>query len=295
MKIECHIIEEHNESLIVWVKYIKKNKSYSSNNVLLHFDDHSDMSIPKFDESIINLFQKADEEIVNFIMRNVTIETFIVASCFLKIFDIINWIQIDGITNCRKEYVTSYLDDGKNIISGRIVSKDNPFLKNKTCHQYTFNQFSEDTFSYSEYETADFFLDIDLDYFSCEVNPNLANEVVIEISNEEYENFNSNYYHPIRYLVNRAEVMKQDGKYYLVINYYHDIIYSPRKMNEDEILKRIDDLKTKLMKIPVMPKVITVCKSVNSGYLPEDQCEFILNNLMKSLSEIYNLNICYGY
>ncbi|MET3034645.1 UPF0489 family protein [Chryseobacterium sp. NRRL B-14859] len=295
MKTKCHVIEEHNEALIVWIKYIKNNQIPPSHNILVHFDDHSDMSIPKFDESLTEIFQKSDDDIVDFVMRNITIETFIVSACFLKIFDKIDWIQIDGVTNSRQNYVTSYNDDGKNIISGLLMSEENPFLQNKISHRYTFNKFSEKTFSYNDSPDTVFFLDIDLDYFSCEVNPNLANEIVIEISKDEYDNFNSDFYHPVRYLVNRVEVMTQDEKYYLVINYYHDVIPSPRKVDNDTILYRLNDLKNKLLEIPVSPKIITICKSVNSGYLPEDQCEFILTNLINVLNEIYDLNVCYGY
>ena len=295
MKINCHIIEEHNEALIVWLKYIKEKKISSENNLLLHFDDHSDMSVPKFDSSINNILNNSTEDIIEFVMKNVTIETFIIAACFLNIIDNINWIQIDGVTSSQEQYVTSYLDDGKNIISGYLYSEDNAMLKNNVVHRYFFNKFSPNTFNNNQNDFSNYFLDIDLDYFSCEVNPNLANEVVIEITKDEFDSFNSNYYHTIRYLVNRVETMIQDEKYYMVINYYHDVIPSPRKVDNEQILERIADLKKLLQSIDNLPQIITICKSVNSGYLPEDQCDFVLKNVLKMINEIYDVKVHEGY
>jgi hypothetical protein len=89
--------------------------------------------------------------------------------------------------------------------------------------------------------------------------------------------------------------MIQDNKYYMVINYYHDIIPSPRKADEAQILERIADLGKMLKSIKNPPQIITVCKSENSGYLPLDQCDFILQRVMKVINEIYDIEVHHGY
>jgi len=286
-QLNCYIIEEHNEAFSVWIKAINRQELNPYKNVLLHVDDHSDMTPMRFNETIRPIYDLDDVQLDKFTRDNISIASFIIASCFLKIFDVVRWIQIGGAKVCRETYVTTFDNDYKNIIAGAF-SPNNPLLS-----------FDHHVFKYETYDQNedgcyiigkdnDLVLDIDLDYFSCEINPDKMKEVVLEISRSEFEEFNKDPYHRIRYLVDRVTSTYSNGKYYLILNYYQDILPSPRKVDTASILARLDNLEHKLAKMSKKPKLITICRSRISGYTPSDQWSFIENELIKMLNRQFN-------
>lgn len=290
--VSCYIIEEHNEALSIWINAIKKKEINGTGNLLLHFDDHSDMTALRFNKSIKDIYSWDNSEICDFVKNNTSIASFIIASCYLKIFDEINWIQYDGNKSSKEAYVTTYNDDGKNIISGSFY-EGNPLLK-FDHHIFRYSTFSsKDFFNSYELKNNNYLLDIDLDFFSCETQPENKNEVIIEITKSEYKRFNENDYHSVRFLVNRAETMHVEGRFYLVLNYYKDIFPSPRKNNKSEIDTRINDFIENMELLPFKPKLITICRSRYSGYTPDDQWKYIETKIIKYLKKRFSIQINY--
>lgn len=294
LSVSLYIIEEHHEAFLVWLRAIKNGKISEENNTLLHFDDHSDMTTLRVNKPMDQIFNWSDEELIDFTYNNLTISSFIIAASFLKIIKNIVWCKVDMNGGSSYDiYITSYNNDNKNIISGRNNDQAKPLLRFE--HQIAnYSKISLDGFIYRNTK-SDVLLDIDLDFFSCIVQPENNTEIIIEISKTEYEDYNSNKYHPINFISNRVEAIKKENNYYFIINYYKDVFPSPRKVSKIIIENRINLFVKKIKDNNISPSLITVCRSRYSGYTPIDQWEFIEKKLLSKLYEIFNLKILRAY
>ena len=287
-----HIIEEHNEAFFIWHKAIKSKIVPPTGNRLLHIDEHSDMSPGRFRNSIHELGDDINE-IQKFTYTELVIDTFITSAIYRKIFKRIDWVKpFSNLTAQSKEssmYVRSYNNEGKKLIVGKQSNKvDHERINNSICIQY----FDFSILSLSElvdYENT--ILDIDLDYFSCTGSPYKQNEFLIEITEHEYLRFLKSPYHRLNFLFSKVEVAEEDGRYYYVINRYNEVYLEKTYVNEEEIIKRIDQFVTSLMQIKIKPLLIVICRSRFSGFTPGNQWEFIEANLLKKLSSIYRVEL----
>ncbi|NOU18116.1 MAG: hypothetical protein HOO91_11230 [Bacteroidales bacterium] len=287
-KVPVYIIEEHHEAFIIW-NYAIENKLISrEKNRLVHIDEHSDMNIPRFNSSINDLNSDI-HKIKQFTYQELAIASFIMPAIYLGIFNNIIWIKQNHKKTTRKGstcFVRSYNKQGKRLLSGRgkDSAKDNSDSKTFKFYHKTIEALP------SNY--GKIILDIDLDYFSCSGSPNDNDEIIIEITKDEYIKFNNDKYHRLRYLnLGRIETLEEKGKYFYVINYYNEIYPNPLKVDNETIIKRINLLIDTLQSKKCNPAIITICRSRYSGFTPVDQWEFIENILIEKLKEIYPITI----
>ncbi|RAJ74054.1 uncharacterized protein UPF0489 [Chitinophaga dinghuensis] len=293
MNIPVYILEEHHEAFLAWMLAAKSGIIPNKNNILFHFDDHSDMSVPKLNKSLQEIWSWSEQEIRDFTYTELDIASFILAAGFTGFIRHVSWIQTDmPRVGTSEMYITSYDNNNRNILAGALNEASAPLLQSG-YQRLNYERIRPELFH--PVKTTDVLLDIDLDYFSCETNPETRNEVVLEVTQEQYEEFLQQQYHPLKFAVHRAEAMAANGRYYLVINYYNAILPSPRKVTPEKIAARMDEFIALLHHKNIRPALITICRSRYSGYTPEDQWELIEQLLLKGLNTLYQTSLVHIY
>lgn len=293
-KIPVLLFEEHNEAFFVWHYAIQKNWLPKSGNTLLHIDEHSDMGIPRFNHSLNSLNGNL-QELYHFTYNELTIENFIITAIYQGLFNKLYWIrQSREMLLPPSMCVYSYDKQGKLLTSKSLKDLGKKALFDPS---YKKAQFQCLTVNEGEKfpERQSVVLDIDLDYFSCN-NKYYNFKGELEITEEQYHLFRQNPYQFIRLALGSGVKTKvEQGKYYLVFNEFSqeddDKVPNPLKVSEAEILQRIDCIVEFLQVKQVEVKLIDICRSRLSGFTPEDQYQFIEDNLIARLSNIYNIEV----
>jgi hypothetical protein len=287
--IPTYIIEEHHEAFIVWHDAIQKGYIPPIGNVLFHVDEHSDMGTPRFNTSIHEL--NGDLNVIkDFTYKELNIASFIMPALYENIFNQIHWIrQKHRKPEVRHEemYIRSYNQSGKRLMSGKI----NTLKETVTDPDRKYFDYFLRTVEQIPNEKK-VVLDIDLDYFSCSGNPLELNEINIEITIDEYNEFISNKYHPIKFSgLGRIEAVKKAEQYYFIINNYNETYTNELQVSEESIIQRIEKFLMFLTEKKCTPVLINICRSRFSGYTPKDQWEFIEQNLFSYLNSMYNIEL----
>ena len=292
-KINTIIVEEHNEAFYVWLWAYKKNIIKKVNNLLLHFDDHSDMSTPRFNTNFSEVHGWSLKMIEEFANKELGISNFIVPTIYLGTLNTIYWIKNEELEPISIDmFVDSYDEEFRYLFSGNknILTSDSV---SENIKYFTYHKLRPDDLLHFDFSNKDILLDIDLDYFSCIDNPFSEKEVMIEITKEEYEEFINNKYHFLNFLVNKIEAIKYKNEYYYVINYFKNVYPSIRKVDKSMINNRISNLIQILERKNIYPKLITICRSRFSGFTPEDQWQYIEKGLINKLKSLYALEVKY--
>lgn len=115
------VVEDHNEALPLIYRQIGRKRLPFSNCCLLHFDSHSDLSIPK----TLNADQIFETETL---FSTLSIENWIIPSVFAGHVSTIVWIKPFWTKDSFEPY--SQFNVGKHVESGeiRVTSKSNYFL-----------------------------------------------------------------------------------------------------------------------------------------------------------------------
>ena len=119
--IPVFVVEEHHEAFIAWKYAIQKGWLPNKENCLFHVDTHSDMGIPRFNDSI-NEIENDLSAVKKFTYKELNIATFIIPACYQGLFNQVFWIKPDIIKqSCTQQerYVRSYNQLGKRLISGK--------------------------------------------------------------------------------------------------------------------------------------------------------------------------------
>lgn len=290
MSIKTFLIEEHHEAFFVWQYAIQKGLLSKKGNLLYHVDEHSDLSTPRFNTSIHDLNNNL-QALKKFTYQELGIANFIMPAIYLGVFNKVVWFKQNHRSlskNAFNMFIKSYGDDGMRLISGKTTDNILSSQEKKVLFVYEKKILSEMIFD------KNIVLDIDLDYFSCSGDPNLLNEIHIEITHEEYISFQSDPYHRINFTgIGRIEAIQENGKYYYLINYYKNVYPNNLRVEADEIIKRIDLFGEQLKSKEIVPKIIDICRSRKSGYTPKDQWEFIEYKLLEKLRNLYDIELIY--
>ena len=288
-EIPVFTVEEHHEAFIVWNQAAKAGWIPEKENCLFHVDTHSDMATPRFNRSIHGVKNDIDD-VKKFTYKELGIATFIVPACYQETFNQVYWIKPEhNNPSCTQQerYVRSYNQIGKKLISGKTQSL--PKDKDITDpDRKTFDYFLGTVEQLPSHKEV--VLDIDLDYFSCSGNPNELQEIVIEITGNEYKNFIINPYHRLNFIGQyNIEAIQQGDKYFYVINKFDEKYPSKLKVGNDVIMERIDNFMDCLSSKHITPLVIDICRSRYSGYTPDDQWNFIEENLLEKLDNHFKI------
>ncbi|WP_442591400.1 UPF0489 family protein [Pedobacter sp. AW31-3R] len=293
MKIKTFILEEHNEAYMVWQYALKSDLIKKKNNTLIHIDEHSDMGVSQYKTSIYDS-SLSFKAIRDFTYNEVSIGGFIVPAVLLGLFDKVFWIKQH---HHKKRYghfsmlARSYNAAGKKI---KCSKTDAEAAAENIAEGSDLKRFDYYLHHAEDMIPAhDLLLDIDLDYFCCTGDPQKMKETYIEITKDEFDEFNVDKYHMLRYVMldQQIETLQIQDKYYYVINNFKEVYPFAENVEEEIIQTRISSLIKNLKEKKIIPSIITICRSKISGYTPDNKCEFIQKNLLDQLQALYDLDI----
>jgi hypothetical protein len=279
--IPLYKIEEHHEAFLVWHDAIDKKFLSPRGNTLLHVDQHSDMAKPVLRTSI-NELKRDRESLHRFTYDELGIGNYIYPAVFLGIFDTVHWMmQPDWVSQPKpiQEYcLSTYQNEGRIFVVDRLDSAAFTGITFKR-HDFTIQESLE--------PNQPLVLDIDLDYFSC--NPYQNKLIRLEITREQFEQFNDNKYHLLRFEYS-CHTEQVGDQYFMVFNQSEDIVIRPfARVSKSQIAQRIEALVDWLSMNQIDPVIIDICRDTFSGYVPESQREYIENQLISKLKTIYQL------
>lgn len=290
--IDIFIVEEHHEAYIVWKYAVSNQLVPGTGNTLLHIDEHSDMGAPIL-ETPLRYLNGDFDAIKRFTYDELSIATFIVPAIYERLFTAVYWIRQRHNKASRRAnqlYVRAASASEKRLVTGQLSVFDNFKEEYEKCKDgianYKFYKLHIDQLSHIDRPV----LDIDLDYFSCTQDP-LKKALEIQITKTEFDKFNNQPYHRVRYFdVGRVQAVKEGDDYYFKLNYNIEPFESPLKVSGAKIEERIDQTIEALKRAAIVPRLITICRSRFSGYTPEDQWESIESNLLEKLKQNYEIS-----
>ena len=285
------IIEEHHEAFFIWNYAIHKGLMPGSGNVLLHVDQHADLQPSRFNRSVKSLAGDLPA-LCKFTYNELAIHIFIPAALYLGIFGKLFWLQHNKlkVTDPQPLHVYSYKQAGQTLMMTDNIYEAGPFNPDRQSVVYQIK-----TIAGQLSASEPLVLDIDLDYFSCAKEhfwQNLGSGRV-EITAAEYERIATDKYHLLRSIASGVRVQQENGRYYLLVNTFPEVITSTLKVSPARIRKRVETLVRFLKVNHIRPLLIDVCRSRFSGFTAEDQWEFIQRELLEKLNDLYDYDICH--
>jgi len=285
--IPLFIIEEHHEAFFVWHYARFKGLIKPTDNTLLHVDQHADTSLPRLHTS---LKSRPDDlqALYSITYNELCIGDFIPAAMYQGLFGEVYWLQHQKLKMAQTIHVYSYQQSGKALFMTTNIHEAGLFSPDRKSIHYELRTVADEL---PGKEAV--ILDIDLDYFSCNRQQGLGDltRTRVEVTAAEFNNFTANRYHPLRININGVKARQENGRYYLLVNDFPEIIPSKLRVSPEQILARIDRFIEFLANNELQPQLIDLCRSRFSGFTAEDQWEFIEENLLKKLATLYELEL----
>lgn len=287
--IPMFIIEEHHEAFIVWNYAIQQGLIPPTGNTLFHVDEHSDMGTPQLNTSIHELNGNINA-IRNFTYKELNIASFIMPAVYKGIFTQVYWIKQkykkeNG--HFEKMYVRSCNQKGEKLLSGKLNDLEK---KGDDVDRKEFDYCLKNIYHLPS--NVNVVLDIDLGCFSCTGNPNEIEEIIIEITEIEYNKFNCIPYHRLRSSgLNRIETITENNKYFYKLNAFDSIYPSSLLVDLDIINNQIINSRQQVEIKNITSTIIDICRSRHSGYPHSEQVKDIESALIEELSIMLQLQI----
>lgn len=286
MTIPVYIMEEHHEAYYYWQYFADKGLIPQKGNYLLHVDHHDDLASCVYDWDFTKM-PETWEEARAFTYEKLGIADFIYPAVYKGTFSTLHTF----LSVSPKEY-----QDKDMVLKGKpgalVPMKYVPFIHAKYKQDpngpYRFFKMREGSLMPLKI-TEPVILDVDLDYFCWDDALTTAMPKRIEITEEEYDSFQGNPYHPFRILPKRLfTAEREDGKYYLR---YFECAVKNSIATHEKIAERIHDFIVWLSENGVVPNAIDICRSRYSGYLPAEAYPFAEEEFLRQLKQIMNIKI----
>lgn len=284
LRMPCYVIEEHHEAFYYWGVGVEKGDLNPRDNVLFHVDHHDDLECGGYFHDFTRPFASLEERQA-FTYECLGIADFIVPALYEGLFDV--FYNMKGLIPrdfCEEEKFVKLVGENS-LTMGNYV----PFLHStyRKTGESPYRFFSCHTGSLSQTPPMEYVaLDIDLDYFCWDDCLLTAGEKRLEITRQAYEAYRNDPYHPFRILPRKLlRAKEQDGHFYIC---YEEVPVRAPQADEDRIRKRVTHFFNWLEAQPWEPAMITVCRSVHSGYLPRDRAPLVERLVTEGLERLWN-------
>lgn len=255
---DIHIIDEHHEAFSLWEDFLPE----LSNSTLFHVDSHSDTDTPILSNSVY------DTASLRTIAQNqLSIDTFIIPAILLGKYSRVLYINPRGHEQKTRSRTIGSVNGNGIII--RVDVSNSQIFPDLRGWQYTV------TSKVGSFEN-DAVLDIDLDYFSCNLFIHPQFELKISEVQAQYLNSYNKSVHPNAYRL---------GLYDATADTLHfkqnptNLIFNDSEKTIDYAVKKfVYDLK-------INPIFVNICRSVKTGYTPSKWATYVEDKLISCLTD----------
>lgn len=284
--IPVYVVEEHHEAFCVWRRASAEGVIPARGNTLLHVDEHSDMTLPRLRRPLSSI--SGSEDLVRFTYDELDIGNFIWPAVYLGTFSRVCWMRLrhkpgaswQNMKICGKNRAATEFITGSSLAG-------TPY---ENAPDIVPMEFSQITTADSLRTDQPVVLDIDLDYFYCNDFPDYRDQE-IEIAAEAYRAFVSDRYHFLR-IAPGSDVSAEDrgGRFFLRFNQYpRQRAAMPEETIRATIQERIGALVRYLADAGVTPPLVTICRSVHSGYTPREHAAFMESQTLAALDGAFGI------
>jgi hypothetical protein len=287
-RVPAWIVNEHNEAFFYWQK-ARIDGLLPEALDLFHIDAHDDMGRPKrFNQSLYFQPSSGKDELdfyQQFARTELNISNFIFPGVLLGLIRNIYFVYPPwrpfkparrkwSVCSAFGEGIALKYDVKADARNDRLIGKAFPDLK-------TFSFISGKAERLPRKRRV--ILDIDMDYFACRDSTQNFMAYELEITRGQFENqdtFMADNTLPFSGL--DFDFVERQGRCFARVskNKVEETSHMP---SEEEVVQEIDALVEVLRKKQVRPMVITLCRSCNSGFCPDDYSQFIEPVLMEKL------------
>lgn len=287
-RVPVYVVEEHHEAFCVWQRAAAAGVIAPEGNTLLHVDEHSDMSLPRLGRPLKSI--AGPDDLVRFTYGELDIGNFIWPSIYLGTFNRVCWMRLrhKGGSPWQRMTVCGRNADATEFITGGSLA-GTPYENAPDARSMEFSQITTADTLRTDQPVV---LDIDLDYLYCNDYPDYSGRE-IEISPEAYRLFHADRYHFLR-ITPGSDVSAEEraGRYFLVFNQYgRERTPLTAGTVEPAVRERVAALMQFLERHAVNPPLVTICRSVHSGYTPATHAAFIEETMLAALDAAYGIDI----
>ena len=255
-QMDITVFDEHHEALIFWADSFAKNR-FRKNATLLHVDEHADIDVPRMTESVYS------KNVRRLVQRQLKISNFIIPAILRGMFQEVVFLGKTLDPMYRKEhYLGTFGGTGKWIMlfDDKIQDVSRMFPDVKKWY-YTV------TDDLSRIALKNVVLDIDLDYFSSYLFPQMEKGILLTKRQliECERSFLTNDDFKISFFP--FTLMQGKHKHYTDTRFKHVLFNNSPQWIECGIRYFVESLKFR-------PEVVSICRSVTSGYLPRRFAQF---------------------
>ncbi|MCP5197251.1 MAG: UPF0489 family protein [Gammaproteobacteria bacterium] len=291
--IPITIFEEHHELVIAVEWGVRDGVVADCGNCLLHIDAHPDMSTPQ--PSCSPGIPNEPDAIRRFVHTELTIADFLYFLVFRGRLNEIYWVDprrerflpgrrmFVGLTRNSDHRFIVGLHDKRSELEKQGIEVQNSTYKTVWVQR-----------AHAEHDLPlkdHWLVDICLDYFSCN-DPVDRRHWQLEVSESTLEEFENDPYHFLKLLPDmKVRSLRKEGKCFLKFCGALAESAEPAHASREEIRTRVAKIANLLSRCEIDPQMITLSRSVVSGFTPRDQCEFIESEVYSVLESVYGARL----
>lgn len=271
--IPLYCLNEHHEAYIAWSITFANTKANSRH--LIHIDQHADFGLPALTCSLPNC-NAPIEEIFSTTYQQLSVGTFLLPSHAHGFFNKLSWIRpSDPIKNITQGYTV-------------VLKQSSPFIElQPNSIKNASLLYDEADWSLQISSEQDWMLDICLDAFACNDYPK-NKHLQLEITESQYSEFtptNLNAWHA--QYGGMIQLWTENKKFYFSIIDPFDEEDEQLELKWSMALERLYQFRNWLNQNSIPPKVITVTRSIITGYTPKNLAERLEKRVIQILNETW--------
>jgi hypothetical protein len=278
-------LDEHHEAYLAW--WDCRRNSLGVPYHLIHIDEHADFGMPSLSSALPFGPKVSLAEVAELTYHQLTIGTFIVPAYLAGFFDRLSWVKPRVARTRVAETI------------GFDILDTPPFIKKGISKKPSALIYQQVGWENIDIGQTPWMLDICLDAFACNPFPSSPN-LKMEINKRQYEIFQAsalNLWHA-RYGGN-FKVWETNGRFFAGIQEYVPVTnIIDETLIWSRAVGRMNKLKKFLSSTCQPPEVVTLSRSVKSGYTPERLANrletAIVDILIKLISNLDERNLPNG-